>query len=52
MMNEKRATKYAIISILLIWLAWEGYLSFLIAPLGIIGIFWLCHSLIVGTIIF
>ena len=51
--NEKRATKYAIISILLIWLAWEGYLSFLIAPLGIIGIFpALAHSLIVGTIIF
>ena len=51
--NEKRATKYAIISILLIWLAWEGYLSFLIAPLGIIGIFpALANSLIVGTIIF
>ena len=51
--NEKRATKFAIISILLIWLAWEGYLSFLIAPLGIIGIFpALANSLIVGTIIF
>lgn len=51
--NEKRATKFAIISILLIWLAWEGYLSFLITPLGIIGIFpALAHSLIVGTIIF
>jgi len=51
--NEKRATKFAIISILLIWLAWEGYLSFLIEPLGIIGIFpALAHSLIVGTIIF
>ena len=51
--NEKRATKYAIISILLIWLTWEGYLSFPIAPLGIIGRFpALPHSLIMGTIIF
>ncbi len=51
--NEKRATKFAIISILLIWLVWEGYLSFLIVPLGMIGIFpALANSLIVGTVIF
>ena len=51
--NEKRATKFAIISMLLIWLVWEGYLSFLIVPLGMIGIFpALANSLIVGTVIF
>ena len=51
--NEKRATKFAIISMILIWLVWEGYLSFLIAPLGMIGIFpALANSLIVGTVIF
>ena len=32
--NEKRATKFAIISMILIWLVWEGYLSFLTIPLG------------------
>ncbi len=51
--NEKRATKYAILSMILIWLVWEGYLSFLAIPLGMIGIFpELANSLIVGTVIF
>ena len=51
--NEKRATKFAIISMILIWLVWEGYLSFLTIPLGMIGIFpALANSLIVGTAIF
>tara|TARA_B100000035_G_scaffold310947_1_gene319639 strand:+ start:7611 stop:8273 length:663 start_codon:yes stop_codon:yes gene_type:complete len=51
--NEKRATKFAIISMILIWVVWEGYLSFLTAPLGMIGIFpALANSLIVGTVIF
>tara|TARA_Y100001936_G_scaffold20445_1_gene17583 strand:- start:4791 stop:5453 length:663 start_codon:yes stop_codon:yes gene_type:complete len=51
--NEKRATKFAIISMVLIWLVWEGYLSFIAVPLGMIGIFpALANSLIVGTVIF
>ena len=51
--NEKRATKFAILSMILIWLVWEGYLSFLAVPLGMIGIFpALANSLIVGTVIF
>ena len=51
--NEKRATKFAIISMILIWLVWEGYLTFLAIPLGMIGIFpALANSLIVGTVIF
>ena len=51
--NEKRATKFAIISMILIWLVWEGYLSFLTIPLGKKGIFpALANSLIVGTAIF
>ena len=51
--NEKRATKFAILSMILIWLVWEGYLSFLQGPLGMIGIFpALANSLIVGTVIF
>ena len=28
--NEKRATKYAILTMLLIWVTWEGYLQFII----------------------
>ena len=35
--NEKRATKYAILSMILIWLVWEGYLSFLAIPLGTVS---------------
>ena len=51
--NEKRATKYAILTLLLIWLVWEGYFNFLVAPLGAIGIFpALASSLITGTVIF
>ena len=51
--NEKRATKFAILSMILIWLVWEGYLSFLAVPLAMIGIFpALANSLIVGTVIF
>ena len=51
--NEKRATKFAILSMILIWLVWEGYLSFLEVPLGMIGIFpALANSLIVGTVVF
>ncbi len=51
--NEKRATKFAIISIALIWLVWEGYLSFLAIPLSMVGVFpALANSLIVGTVIF
>ncbi len=51
--NEKRATKYAIITLILVWLVWEGYFKFLISPLGTIGIFpALANSLITGTIIF
>ena len=48
--NEKRATKYAILTMLLIWVTWEGYLQFIIPILGMIGIFpSLANSLIVGT---
>ena len=51
--NEKRATKFAIITMVLIWLVWEGYLSFLTGLLEMVGIFpALAHSLIVGTVIF
>ena len=38
---------------ILIWLVWEGYLSFLEMSLGMIGIFpALANSLVVGTVIF
>ena len=48
--NEKRATKFAIISMILIWLVWEGYLTFLAIPLGMIGIFpALANSIKEGT---
>ena len=51
--NEKRATKYAILTMLLIWVTWEGYLQFIIPILGMIGIFpSLANSLIVGTVAF
>tara|TARA_B100001109_G_scaffold74674_1_gene61216 strand:+ start:9854 stop:10516 length:663 start_codon:yes stop_codon:yes gene_type:complete len=51
--NEKRATKYAILTLILIWLVWEGYFQFLTAALGMIGIFpALANSLITGTVIF
>ena len=51
--NEKRATKYAILTMLLIWVTWEGYLQFLIPIMGMIGIFpALANSLIIGTVAF
>ena len=51
--NEKRATKYAIITMLLIWITWEGYLQFIIPIMGMIGIFpSLANSLIIGTVAF
>jgi hypothetical protein len=51
--NEKRATKYAILTMLLIWLTWEGYLQFVVTLLGMIGIFpSLAHSLVIGTVVF
>ena len=51
--NEKRATKYAIITMLLIWITWEGYLEFIIPIMGMIGIFpSLANSLIIGTVAF
>ena len=51
--NEKRATKYAIITMLLIWVTWEGYLQFIVPVLGMIGIFpSLANSLIIGTVAF
>tara|TARA_B100001093_G_scaffold421547_1_gene413861 strand:- start:252 stop:914 length:663 start_codon:yes stop_codon:yes gene_type:complete len=51
--NEKRATKYAILTMLLIWITWEGYLQFIIPIMGMIGIFpSLAHSLIIGTVAF
>tara|TARA_Y100000768_G_scaffold337240_1_gene279292 strand:- start:5155 stop:5817 length:663 start_codon:yes stop_codon:yes gene_type:complete len=51
--NEKRATKYAIITLILIWLVWEGYFEFLVTALGVIGIFpALAKSLITGSVIF
>ena len=51
--NEKRATKYAILTMLLIWITWEGYLQFIIPILGMIGIFpSLANSLIIGTVAF
>ena len=34
--NEKRATKYAILTMLLVWVTWEGYLQFIIPILGMI----------------
>jgi hypothetical protein len=51
--NEKRATKYAILTMLLIWITWEGYLQFIIPIMGMIGIFpALANSLIIGTVAF
>ena len=51
--NEKRATKYAILTMLLIWVTWEGYLKFIIPIMGMIGIFpSLANSLIIGTVAF
>ena len=51
--NEKRATKYAILTMLLIWVTWEGYLQFIIPIMGMIGIFpSLANSLIIGTVSF
>ena len=51
--NEKRATKYAIITMLLVWVTWEGYLQFIVPILGMIGIFpSLANSLIIGTVAF
>ena len=51
--NEKRATKYAILTMLLIWVTWEGYLQFIIPILGMVGIFpSLANSIIIGTIVF
>ena len=51
--NEKRATKYAILTMLLIWITWEGYLQFIIPIMGMIGIFpSLANSLIIGTVAF
>ena len=51
--NEKRATKYAIITMLLVWVTWEGYLQFIIPIMGMIGIFpSLANSLIIGTVAF
>jgi hypothetical protein len=32
--NEKRATKYAILTMLLIWVTWEGYLQFISTHYG------------------
>ena len=51
--NEKRATKYAIFTLILIWLVWEGYFEFMTNILGVVGIFpALANSLITGTVIF
>ena len=51
--NEKRATKYAILTMLLIWITWEGYLQFIIPIMGMIGIFpSLANSLIIGSVSF
>jgi hypothetical protein len=51
--NEKRATKYAILTMLLIWITWEGYLQFIVPIMGMIGIFpSLANSLIIGTVAF
>ena len=51
--NEKRATKYAILTMLLIWITWEGYLQFIIPIMGMVGIFpSLANSLIIGTVAF
>ena len=51
--NEKRATKYAILTMLLIWITSEGYLQFIIPIMGMIGIFpSLANSLIIGTVAF
>ena len=51
--NEKRATKYAILTMILIWITWEGYLQFIIPIMGMIGIFpSLANSLIIGTVAF
>ena len=51
--NEKRATKYAILTMILIWITWEGYLQFIIPVMGMIGIFpSLANSLIIGTVVF
>jgi len=51
--NEKRATKYAILTMLLIWITWEGYLQFIVPIMGMIGIFpSLANSIIIGTVAF
>ena len=52
-MNEKRATKYAVLTMLLIWVTWEGYLQFIVTLLGMVGIFpSLANSLVIGTVVF
>ncbi len=51
--NEKRATKYAALTLVLVWLVWEGYFEFVVTALGMIGIFpALASSLVKGTVIF
>ena len=51
--NEKRATKYAVLTMLLIWVTWEGYLQFIVTLLGMVGIFpSLANSLVIGTVVF
>ena len=51
--NQKRATKYAIFSIVLVWLVWEGYLDFLVNILVLVGIFSaLANSIIIASVIF
>ena len=51
--NEKRATKYAVLTMLLIWITWEGYLQFIVTLLGMVGIFpSLANSLVIGTVVF
>lgn len=51
--NEKRATKFSIISILIVWLTWEGYLHFIPNSLEAVGVFLaLGESLLIGTVIF
>jgi hypothetical protein len=51
--NEKRATKYAVLTMILIWVTWEGYLQFIVTLLGMVGIFpSLANSLVIGTVVF
>ncbi len=51
--NEKRATIYSIVTVLIIWFSTSGYLNFIPETLITIGVFEnLAYSLLIGTVLF